>query len=105
MECSAGERRLLMLGDFQMCRSWKMWNFFGDFAAAVASRIATNELQRAHGVMKQSDGHASHLPTDRLRRSIFTAFLYARLPDSTAVRVVIRNGRLFPSSSSQGSAF
>ena len=45
--------------------------FFGDFAAAVASCIATNELGRAHAAMKQSDRHASHLPTDRLRRFIF----------------------------------
>ena len=54
MEFSAGEVRLLTLGDFQTCRSWKMWNFFGDFAAAVASCIATNELGRAHVAMKQS---------------------------------------------------
>ena len=32
MEFSAGEVRLLTLEDFQTCRSWKMWNFFGDFA-------------------------------------------------------------------------
>jgi hypothetical protein len=42
-ESSAGEKRLLALGDFQMCRSWKMWNFFGDFAGVVASCTATNE--------------------------------------------------------------
>jgi hypothetical protein len=53
MEFSAGEVRLLKLEDFQTCRSWKMWNFFGDFAAAVASCIATKGLGRALGVMKQ----------------------------------------------------
>ena len=35
MEFSAGEQRLLTLGDFQTCRSWKMWNFFGDFTGVV----------------------------------------------------------------------
>jgi len=58
MECSAGEQRLLTLGDFQTWRSWKMWNSFADFGAAVASYIATNELERAHAAMKQSDRYA-----------------------------------------------
>jgi hypothetical protein len=64
MEFSAGEVRLLTLEDFQTWRSWKTWNFFGDFVAAVASCIATNELERAHVAMKQWGRHASHLPTD-----------------------------------------
>ncbi len=72
MEFSAGEVRLLTLEDFQTCRSWKMWNFFGDFAVAVASCIATNELGRAHAVMKQWDRHASHLPIG----SIATLYLF-----------------------------
>ena len=58
MEYSADEQRLLTLGDFQTWRSWKMWNFFGDFAAGVALCIATNELGRAHAAMKQSDRYA-----------------------------------------------
>jgi hypothetical protein len=64
MEFSAGEVRLLTLEDFQTWRSWKTWNFFGDFVAAVASCIATNELERAHVAMKRWGRHASHLPTD-----------------------------------------
>src|SRR4029077_7522307 len=95
MECSVGEQRLLPLGDFRTCRSWKMWNFFGDFAAAAASCIATNELERAHGVMKQSDRHASHLPTDQLRRFICSASLCPRLPAFTGARVVARTSRRF----------
>src|SRR6476620_9112693 len=83
MECSAGEQRLLTLVDFQTWRSWRTWNFFGDFADAVASCIVTNELGPAHGVMKQSDRHASHLPMDRLRRFIFSASLCPRLPAFT----------------------
>jgi glycosyltransferase involved in cell wall biosynthesis len=66
-------------------------------------RVAKNELGRAHGVMKQSDRHASHLPTDQLRRSIFSAFLYLRLPDSTAARVVADTSRCFFPSSGNGS--
>ena len=96
MECSAGEQRLLTLGDFQTSRLWKMWNFFGDFAGAAASCIATNELGRARGVMKQSDRHASHSPTDRLRRFIFSASLYPRLPAFTAARVVAREQAIPP---------
>ena len=103
MEFSAGEVRLLTLEDFQTCRSWKTWNFFGDFAAAVASCIATNELGRAHGVMKQWDRHASHLPTDRLRRFIFSASPCPRLPAFTAALVVVRTSRRFcPSSAGIG---
>ena len=55
MEFSAGERRLLRLGDSQTCRSWKMWNFFADFAAVAASCIVTSEFEQAHGATKQSD--------------------------------------------------
>jgi hypothetical protein len=58
MEYSADEQRLVTLGDFQTWRSWKMLNFFGDFAAGVALCIATNELGRAHAAMKQSDRYA-----------------------------------------------
>jgi hypothetical protein len=54
----AGERRLLRLVDSQTYRLWKMWNFFGDFAAAVASCIATSEFEQAHGATKQSDQYA-----------------------------------------------
>ena len=79
--------------------------FFGDFAAAVASCIATNELGRAHAAMKQSDRHASHLPTDRLRRFIFSASLCPRLPAFTAARVVLRTSRRFCPSSGHRSQF
>ena len=95
MEFSAGEERLLTLGDFQTCRSWKTWNFFGDFADAVASCIATNEFGRAHVAMKQWDRHASHLPTDRLRRFIFSVSPCPRWPAFTVARVVLRTSRRF----------
>jgi hypothetical protein len=42
-ESFAVEQRLLPLGDFQTRRLWKTWNFFGDFAAAVACCTAKNE--------------------------------------------------------------
>src|SRR5512133_1416714 len=99
MVFSAGGVGLLTRGDFQTCRSWKMWNFFGDFAAGVASCIATNELGRAHGVMKQWGRHASHLPTDRSPRFIFSASLCPRLPAFTAARVVVLTSRRFCPSS------
>src|SRR6516164_5789300 len=99
MEFSADERRLLTLGDFQTCRSWKMWNFFGDFAGAVASCTATSESEQAHAAMKQSDRLASHLRMDRLRRSIFAAFPCPRLPAFTVARVVVRTSRRFCPSS------
>src|SRR5512132_2957768 len=103
MEFSAGGVGLLTLGDFQTCRSWKMWNFFGDFAAGDASCIATNELGRAHGVMKQWGRHASHLPTDRLRRFIFSASPCPRLHEFTAARVVVTtSSRCCPSSGGIG---
>ena len=105
MEFSAGEVRLLTLGDFQTCRSWKMWNFFGDFAGAVASCIAANELGRAHGVMKQWGRHASHLPTDRLRLFIFSASLCPRLRVFTGARVVARTSRRFGPTSAHKSEF
>src|SRR5215211_1815201 len=104
-ECSAGEQRLLMLGDFPTWRSWKMWSFFGDSAAAVASCIATNELGRAHGVMKQSDRRASHLPMDQLRRFIFSASPCPRLPAFTGARVVLRTSRRFCPTSGIGANF
>jgi hypothetical protein len=103
MEFSAGGVRLLMLADFQTCRSWKTWNFFDDFAVAVASCIATNELGQAHGVMKQWGRHALHLPMDRLRRFIFSVFRCPRLPAFTAARVVVRPNRPFcPTSEAWG---
>src|SRR6267142_2857817 len=95
MECSADEQRLLTLGDFQTWRSWKMWNFFGDFAAAGTSCIATNELGRAHAAMKQWDRYASHLPTDQLQRFICSGSLCPRLPAFTAARVVLRTSKRF----------
>ena len=55
MEFSAGGVHLLTLEDFQTCRSWKMWNFFGGFAAAVASCTATNESGQARGGMRRLD--------------------------------------------------
>src|SRR4029077_7969221 len=79
--------------------------FFGDFAVAVASCIATNELGRAHGVMKQWGRHASHLPTDQLRRFIFSASLCPHLPAFTGARVVLRMSRRFCPTSGHGSQF
>src|SRR5262245_55993738 len=99
MEYSAGGVRLLTLEDIQTCRSWKMWNFFGGFAAAVASYIATNELGRAHGVMKPWDRHASHLPTDRLRRFIFSVSPRPRLRAFIGGHVVVRTSTRFCPSS------
>src|SRR6185369_12859217 len=90
MECSAGGVRSLTLGDFQTCRSWKMWNFFGGFAAAGALCTATNALLRVHGVMKQSARHALHLRTDRLRRFIFSASPCPRFPAFTNALVALR---------------
>ena len=43
MEFSAAEQRLLTPGAFRTCRSWKMWNFFADFAAVVAWCTAKSE--------------------------------------------------------------
>ncbi|HKP47714.1 MAG TPA: hypothetical protein VJT50_14030, partial [Pyrinomonadaceae bacterium] len=70
---------------------WKMWNFFGDSAAAVASCIAINALRRVHGVMKQWDQPDSHSPTDQLRRFIFSASLCPRLPEFTGALVALRS--------------
>ncbi len=105
MEFSAGAVRLSTLGDFQTCRSWKMWNFFGDFAYAVTSCIATNELGRAHVAMKQWGRHASHLPTDRLRRFIFSVSPCPRLHAFTEARVVLRTSRRFCPTSGHRSQF
>src|SRR5215469_8019472 len=93
MEFSVGELRFLRPVDSQTCRSWKTWNFFGDFAAAAASCTATNELLRAHVAMKRSGRCASQLPTDRLRRFIFSECRFPRLHASTAARVVARTSR------------
>src|SRR5262249_40190549 len=99
MEFFAGEQRLLRLVDSQTCRSWKMWNFFGDFAAAVGSCIATSEFEQTHGATKQSDQYASHLPTDGLRRFIFSVSRCSRFAAFTAARVVARtNMTCWPSS-------
>ena len=89
MECSAGERAFVDAGGFPDVPLMEDVEFFGDFAAAVASCIATNELERAHAAMKQSDRHASHLPTDRLRRFTFSASSVDARTAFTGARVVL----------------
>src|ERR1700746_2684226 len=89
-ESFAGEQRLLAPGDFQTCRSWKMWNSFGDFAAADASSIATSELEQAHAAMKQSDRHASRWLMGSSRRFTPLTCLSPGLPGYTNALVVHR---------------
>jgi len=98
-EFSAGEKRLLTLGHFQTCQSWKMWNSFGDSSAAVALCIATNELRRAHVAMKQWGRRALRLRSDRLRRFIFSASPSQRLHTFIAALVVVSVSSRFCSSS------
>jgi hypothetical protein len=74
-----------------MCRLWKMWNFFADFAAVAASSTVTSGSQQAPAATKQSGRCDSRLPTGLSRVFMFSGSVCQRLPAFTDAPVVLRS--------------